>query len=102
MVAAAIERVGDFERLLPAAVALARIATKYTVDFDWGPLLLAAFPDGALPERLSEAQRRNLSALVDNPDLWDPRLGNASLVFKRAGLPYERDACRALVTRDDT
>lgn len=47
LVAAIIERVRDFGRLLPAAVAIARIATKHTVNFDWGPLLLAAFPAGA-------------------------------------------------------
>lgn len=102
LVAAIIERVKDFSRLLPAAVAIARIATKYTVNFDWGPLLLAAFPDGALPDRLSDSQRRYLGALVDNPDLWDPRFGNAFLIFKQAGLPYDRDACRALLMRRDT
>ena len=99
LVAAAVERVDAFDRLLPAALAIARIATRYTVDHDWGPLLLAAFPGGTPVEApLSEPQRRYLAALVDNPDLWDPRHGNASLIFGRAGLPYDRQACRRLLT----
>jgi hypothetical protein len=119
-VAAAIERVGafgearepnirhfgearepnirQFGRLLPAALAVARTATKHTVDFDWGPLLQAAFAAGApAAGPLSDPQRRYLAELVDNADLWDPRHGNASLAFKQAGLPYDRDACRALL-----
>lgn len=99
LVAAALDRVEGFDRLLPAAVAVARIAGKHSVNFDWGPLLLAAFPEGAPPDRLPEAPRRYLAALVDNDELWDPRHGNASLVFRQAGLPYDRAACRSLATR---
>jgi hypothetical protein len=102
LVAAGIERIKDFNRLLPAAVAIARIATKHTVNFDWGLILLAAFPAGTVPDRLSDAQRRYLTELVENADLWDPRHGNASNIFKQAGLPYDRDACRALLTGQDT
>ena len=99
LVAAAVERVDEFERLVPAALAIARVASKYTVDFDWGRLLLAAFKGGAPDaDALSEPQRRYLAALVDNPDLWDPRHGNAYLIFNRAGLPYDRQACRALLS----
>jgi hypothetical protein len=100
LVAAAVERVDGFERLVPAAVAIARIAWSSSVDFDWGPLLVAAFPGGGPVELpLTESQRRYLAALVDNPDLWDPRNGNAGLVFGRAGLPYDRQACRRLLAR---
>ncbi|GGM57563.1 hypothetical protein GCM10007977_069010 [Dactylosporangium sucinum] len=28
---------------------------------------------------------------------WDPTNGNASLSFREAGLPYDREACRALL-----
>jgi hypothetical protein len=98
LVAAAIDRVSDFEQLLPAATAIARIAHKFTVNSDWGPLLRAAFPHGAPTNGLSDPQRRYLAALVDNPDLWDPRFGNASVVFGQLGLPYDRDACHALAS----
>jgi HEAT repeat len=99
LVAAAVERVDEFERLLPAALAIAGVASKYTVDFDWGRLLLTAFKGGTPDaDALSEPQRRYLAALVDNPDLWDPQNGNASLIFQRAGLPYDQQACRALLS----
>lgn len=42
-VAAAIERVSDFDQLLPGAIAIARISSGDTVDRDWGPMLEAAF-----------------------------------------------------------
>jgi len=101
LVAAAIERVDEFERLLPAALAVARVAGKYTVNSDWGRLLQAAFPgpepvSGPLPA----AQRRYLRALVGNEELWDPRYGNASLMFRDAGVPYDREACRALTATE--
>ena len=89
LVAAAIERVDDPRRLLPAALALVPLASPYTVDRDWG-LLLAALPDGGA------ARRRYLGALVERAELWDPRNGNAFLAFKKAGLPYDREACRTL------
>ncbi|GIJ43466.1 hypothetical protein Val02_03520 [Virgisporangium aliadipatigenens] len=96
LVNAAIARVEETDRLLPAAVAVARIATLFTVDAEWGPLLRAFFADGPA-EPFTAAQRRYLGALVDNADLWNPGFGNAGLVFRRAGLPYDREACRALV-----
>ncbi|MEN3613629.1 hypothetical protein AAH979_29285 [Plantactinospora sp. ZYX-F-223] len=100
LVAAAIARVDDPDRLLPAALAIAPIASRYTVRHDWGPLLHALFA-GRDPGPLSPAQRRYLGALVANEDLWDPRNGTVGLVFRDAGLPYDRDACGDLV-RDQT
>ncbi|GAA3772020.1 HEAT repeat domain-containing protein [Plantactinospora mayteni] len=96
LVAAAIARVDGPGRLLPAALAIAPIASRYTAQRDWGPLLHALFA-GRDPGPLSPAQRRYLGALVDNEDLWDPSNGSVGLVFRDAGLPYDRDACRDLV-----
>lgn len=97
---AALERVVGFEPLLAAAVAIAALASPYTADADWGPLLRAAFPDPGDPPRppaaLTPAQRDYLRALVDNADLWGTRIGNAAWAFHWVGLPYDRDACRKL------
>jgi hypothetical protein len=94
---AAISRVDNFDALAPAAAAVARTATTYTVDRDWGPFLLAAFPDGVpASSRLSRAQRDFLVALVGNDELWNRRHGNAMSWFRRVGLRYDRAECARL------
>ncbi|GLZ11862.1 hypothetical protein Acsp04_20970 [Actinomadura sp. NBRC 104425] len=97
---AALRRVADFERLLPAAVAIAKVTSPMCADWDWGRLLAAAFPSPgdppAPPARLTDAQRAYLRALVDNEQLWDAGNGNARLAFEQVGLPHDRDACRRL------
>ncbi|KXK62320.1 hypothetical protein AWW66_08800 [Micromonospora rosaria] len=97
LVDAAVARVDDPDRLLPAALALAPIVSPHTVRGDWGALLRALFA-GRADDPLSPAQRRYLGALVDNADLWDARNGSVGLAFRDAGLPHDRAACRALVT----
>ncbi|NOK04601.1 hypothetical protein HNV27_23995 [Myxococcus xanthus] len=92
-----LERVPDFDLVVDAAVAVARTTKKSWVDFEWGPLLVHAFPSGDGVVR-TEAQRRFLAALVDASHLWDPRFGNAGGHFRKAGLPYEREACARLVS----
>jgi hypothetical protein len=92
VVARAIERTTDFERLAAGAEALVAITTKYCVDRDWGPLLAAAFPDGGGIVK-TDAQRRFLGALVERPDLWDSSFGNPRKWFKKAGLSYDRQVC---------
>ncbi|MFI5909781.1 hypothetical protein [Dactylosporangium sp. NPDC051541] len=86
LVAAAVERVRDKARLLPAALALAPIASISTARSDWGVLLRA------LPEA---EQRQYLRALARNEELWDPTNGSAGLVFQEAGLPYDRAASQS-------
>ncbi len=44
VVARLVEQVTDFDRLADAAVAVLGVTSEYCVDFDWGPLLAAAFP----------------------------------------------------------
>lgn len=91
-----LERVPDFEPLAEAAIAVARTTKKAWVDSEWGLLVARAFPrgDGVVT---TAAQRRFLTALVGNADLWDPRFGNPGKHFREAGLPYEREACARLV-----
>jgi len=96
VVARLVEQVKDFELLVDAAVAVLPVATKYTVDYDWGPLLAAAFPDGSGVVK-TEAQRRFLAALVDRRQLWDAKFWNPREWFQKAGLPYDRQACAELV-----
>ncbi len=93
LIAAAVARVDEPLQLLPAALAIAPIAGSYPGD--WGPLLHALF-SGRTGETLSPAQRRYLRALVDNEKIWDPRNGTIGLVFRDAGLPHDREACRRL------
>jgi hypothetical protein len=92
VVARLIQHVKDFDQLVNAAIAVVRVTAKFCVDFDWGPLLAAAFPDGSGIIK-TEAQRRFLSALVKNAELWDSTLGNAYTWFEQAGLPYDRKVC---------
>ncbi|MEO7716396.1 MAG: hypothetical protein ABIY70_09335 [Capsulimonas sp.] len=86
------KNVKDFGQIVDAAVAVAQVATKHTVDYDWGPLLAMAFADGS-GSPSSEPQRRYLEALVDREELWDPVYANPRRWFKKAGLPYDRQAC---------
>jgi hypothetical protein len=97
LVQAAVARVRDFTELLPAALAVARLASSYTVDSDWGPLLKAAFPQPyTAGAPLSPAQRSFLAALADNPALWEG-VANPRLWLMEAGLPQDRDRCRQLL-----
>ncbi|MEV4823160.1 hypothetical protein [Micromonospora sp. NPDC049274] len=95
LLAAAIDRLPAPDPLLPAAVRLAGVATAHTCDQDWG-LLLRTFFAGYAGGPLTAVQRAYLSALTANLDLWDPTHGNAALAFRDAGLPYDRETCRAL------
>jgi len=86
------QQVKNFDRLVNAAIAVVGVTAKFCVDFDWGPLLAAAFSDGSGKIK-AESQRRFLRALVKNSELWDSTFGNAFKWFKQAGLPYDRKAC---------
>jgi hypothetical protein len=98
LIAAVIGRVRDFERIAEPAAQLVRTASWTGADRTWGPLARAAFQPGYRAGRpLTRAQRLILGALLDNPDLWAPNDGNATLVFKQAGLPRDRDRCRHIL-----
>ncbi|NBH09833.1 hypothetical protein [Amycolatopsis sp. SID8362] len=94
LVAAALARAEDFELLAGPARTIIRHADWTGFDTTWGPLLLAAFntPYDDRAE-LSATQRDILAAAVANDRLWDRRSGDSLLVFRRAGLPFDRAAC---------
>jgi hypothetical protein len=93
---AAVERVDDFEALLPAALAVLPLAGIFTLDKDLGSFLTAAFPRPVRPgDSLKPSQRAYLAAVLDREELW--RGASTQPWFRRTGLPDDREACRALV-----
>jgi len=46
-VARLLRQIKDFGKLVDAAIAVVRITEEFCVDFEWGPLLAAAFSDGS-------------------------------------------------------
>ena len=71
---AMLRRTISFDEVLDIALVLARTADSTTVDYDWGPLLVRAFPGGyAAGQELSSAQRAYLTALVENDKCWPER-----------------------------
>ncbi|WP_433422377.1 hypothetical protein ACQP1V_12925 [Microtetraspora malaysiensis] len=98
LVKALLRRTRDFEEILPEALAVAQMTSTYTVDADWGPLLKRAFTERHTPGRpLTTAQRRFLSAIVDNDECWSG-VANPLLWFRDAGLPHNRESLRTLVS----
>ncbi|MCX4804357.1 HEAT repeat domain-containing protein [Streptomyces sp. NBC_01214] len=94
---AVLDRVDAFEDLAPAAAALIPLASDYTVDCDWGPLLVKAFPNGHGPgQPLTVAQRELLQAVTANEECWG-NMGNKIRWLREAGLPEQRDAIRAVL-----
>jgi hypothetical protein len=89
---AALERVESFDDLAPATLALMLLASDYTVDRDWGPLLVKALPGGYRPA----AQRGWLRVLADNDACWG-NVGNKFRWLRESGLPEQRDDLRRLV-----
>ncbi|WP_234322382.1 HEAT repeat domain-containing protein [Streptomyces sp. NRRL B-24720] len=97
LLAAVLDRVDAFENLAPAAMALIPLASDYSVDRDWGPLLVKAFPTGYSPGlQLSDSQRELLQAVTANDKCWG-NIGNKYRWLSEAGLPEQRDAIRALL-----
>jgi len=97
LVRAGVARVPDFARIAVPAAEIVRTASWTEFDRTWGLLVLAAFADRYHPRRpLTHGQRLIVGALVDNPQLWEPRNGSVGLVFTTAGLPHDRAACRRI------
>jgi len=98
VVAAAIRIAADFDAIADAACRLAERDRNWPgADLGWGALVKFAFPQPYGKRRpLSSAQRALLRALVANDNLWNPKDGNCAVVFKSAGLPHSRGACRRL------
>ncbi|NGO75102.1 HEAT repeat domain-containing protein [Streptomyces sp. YC504] len=85
----ALERT-TLEELLPAALAMLRMSSHFTVEWDWGPLMVKAFPDGHRAP-LTQAQRTFLRAALEHDDDWGNTAGRI-IWLRKAGLPSEREA----------
>ncbi len=95
LVAALLRRTASFSQVAEEALAIARVASSFTVDRDWGPLLVRAFPHGyPAPGELSPGQRQFLTAIADNDACWGP-IANPQTWFRKAGLPSGRAEIRA-------
>nr|WSX75530.1 HEAT repeat domain-containing protein [Streptomyces sp. NBC_00899] len=98
---ALLARTTTLEEILDAALALMAMANDFTVERDWGPLLLRAFPDGNASEAaLTDAQRQLLSAIAAKDDCWG-NIGNKITWLRRAGLPTDRASFGALLANPD-
>lgn len=97
LVAAAIRVAADFGEIATAACQVASRDSWTGFDDGWGALVRFAFPRPyAKRWPLTESQRALVRALVTNDRLWEPTNGSCGLVFKEAGLPRSRGACRRL------
>ncbi|MFD7906480.1 HEAT repeat domain-containing protein [Kitasatospora sp. NPDC059747] len=97
LLAAAIDLVDDFAELLPAALALVPLADDFTVERDWGPLLVKALPNGFPADaEPTAAQRAFLRAVAANDGCWGT-IGNKIIWLRRVGLPEDRAEFRRLV-----
>jgi hypothetical protein len=97
LIAAAIRVAADFNEIATAACQVASRDSWAGFDDGWGALVRFAFPKPYGKHRpLTDPQRALIRALVANDTLWDPMNGSCGLVFKQAGLPHSRSACRRL------
>ncbi|MBE1495508.1 hypothetical protein H4696_002608 [Amycolatopsis lexingtonensis] len=100
LIAVVLARVDDFALIAAPAGTIVRHADWTGFDTTWGPLLLAAFSTPYDEQAgLSATQRDVLAAAVANARLWDSRIGNSLLVFRKAGLPFDRTACARIADR---
>ncbi|MEU1244214.1 hypothetical protein ABZ388_28010 [Micromonospora parva] len=99
IVAAAIRVAPTFETIAGPASEFARRDDWTGFDEGWGALVRFAFAEPYGQRRpLTDPQRALLRALVANEHLWDPKNGSCGLVFREAGLPHSRVACRQLAS----
>jgi hypothetical protein len=99
LVAASIHAAPNFEVIAAAACEVARRDSWTGFADGWGALVSFAFPEPYSAHRpLTHAQRALLRALAANEQLWDSLNGSCAYVFKQAGLPHHREACRQLAT----
>lgn len=104
-------------RVLPGALVSIRLANGWTGASDLGPILRWLWPGRrirmdvdaqgrmarTLPpevtrEEITGIKRVVLAAIIDNPGIWEPAVGNTSLAFRDVGLPSKRDEIRRLLT----
>jgi len=94
------DRVGDFSRLVRAAVAAVDLRGVHRPTPQFEPFLSLAFPVG-VPTRGSECtaeQRAFARAIADRDELWDGTYRGVGEMFAAAALPTARDEWRRLAT----
>ncbi|WAC91168.1 HEAT repeat domain-containing protein [Mycobacterium sp. Aquia_213] len=97
LIEALLRRTATFDEIVDEAVAVARMTNAHTVQSDWGPMLVRAFPEAfTSTDALSENQRRFLVAIVENDECWGV-IANPYGWLRGVGLPTERDELRSLV-----
>jgi hypothetical protein len=97
VIGAVCDRVLDRAAALPSLLAALGLASNSTVDADRGPMLASFFGPETAGTTLTSPQREFLEALLARDDLWDPQNGNAHAAFRRAALPYDREAIAKIV-----
>jgi hypothetical protein len=97
VIAAVCDRVPDRAASLSSLLAALDLASTWTVDVDRGPMLAYFFGPETSGKALTAPQRTFLEALLARDDLWDPKNGNAQSAFRRAALPYDREAIAKIV-----
>ena len=104
------------EHVLPALLVGIKAANGYTAEADLTPIMRCLWPgrridfeknekgqlERILPPEvqssdLTEIQRRVIEACCDNSEIWNPPIGNTSLVFMNVGLPEEQSALKKLL-----
>ncbi|MEV0562465.1 hypothetical protein [Dactylosporangium sp. NPDC050588] len=98
--AAAGERAGGFDELVPGALVVATPEARTTGN-GWGPLLRVAFPAGWQERPLTGNQREFLRRLVGNDSVWGGWATDTPSRLAEVGLPPDREACRALLRDRD-
>ncbi|MEV4140568.1 hypothetical protein AB0J72_51450 [Dactylosporangium sp. NPDC049742] len=94
--AAAGERAGGFDELVPGALVVATPEAGTTGN-GWGPLLRVAFPPGWQERPLTGNQREFLHRLVGNDSVWGEWATDTPSRLAAVGLPPDREACRTLI-----
>jgi hypothetical protein len=97
-------------RITPTFEAIALAACRFVRQDDmrgrligWGAVVRFAFAEPYSSCRpLTSSQRALLEALVANDHLWSPGMPDVQQIFKDAGLPHDRDACRTLLQGPST
>ena len=97
VIAAVCDRIPDRAAALPSLLTALDLASTWTVDRDRAPILAYFFGPETLGTALTSPQRTFLEALLARDDLWDPTNGNAQGAFRRAALPYDREAVAEIV-----
>ncbi|WP_027341524.1 hypothetical protein [Hamadaea tsunoensis] len=93
------ERVGDFPRLLSAALAAIDLRGVYRPVPEFGPYLRLAFPAGLVEDGTASAEQSCFArAVAERDELWDGTFHGVAEMLTAAGLPHDRERWRNVRT----